>query len=95
MEDKVVKLQAATDEAYRHMMDCHDAMGLTAQQLEEAKRLYKELPPNEQEQLQMNDTDLPERIQAHILAKNLYETATARYQTNQRYLDAWKAKMGA
>ena len=95
MEDKVAKLQAATDEAYRHMMDCHEALELTQQQLEESKRLYKELPHDTQEQLPINDTNLPELIQAHILAKNLYETAAARYQTNQRYLDAWKAKMGA
>ena len=43
----------------------------------------------------MNDTDLPELIQSHILAKNLYESAAVRYQTNQRYLDAFKARMGA
>ncbi len=95
MEEKVAKLQAATDEAYRHMQDCHEALKWATQQLEDAKRLYQELPPNEQEQVQMNDTDLPERIQAHILAKNLYETAAARYQTNQRYLEAWEAKMAA
>ena len=95
MEDKVAKLQAATDEAYRHMTDCQHAMEMAQQQLEESKRLYKDLPQHEQEQLQMNDTDLPELIQSHILAKNLYESAAVRYQTNQRYLDAFKARMGA
>jgi len=94
MEGQLVKLQAATDEAYREMQDCQQAMELTDQLLQEAKTKYKALPAEEQKVLQVNDTELPELIQAHILAKNQYETVSARYQTNQRYLNALKAKMG-
>ena len=37
--------------------------------------------------LQVNDTELPELLETTIRAKNLYETVEARYNTNKRYLD--------
>jgi hypothetical protein len=94
MEDKVATLQAATDEAHEQMKVCRHAMDLAEQHLQAAKAKYKALPQEEQAELQINDTELPELIETHIRAKNLYETVAARYQTNQRYLDALKAKMG-
>jgi hypothetical protein len=38
--------------------------------------------------LQVNDTELPELLETTIRAKNLYETVVARYNTNKRYLDS-------
>jgi Cdc6-like AAA superfamily ATPase len=94
MEDKIAKLQAATDEAREQMKVCRQALDLAEQQLHEAKAKYKVLPQEEQEKLQINDTELPELMEAYLMAQNLYETVASRYQTNQRYLDSFKAKMG-
>lgn len=93
MEDKVAKLEAATEEAKEQMIVCQQALSLAEQQLNEAKQRYKSLPQKEQEKLQVNDTGLPELIETHLRAKNLYETVSAKYQTNQRYLEIFKAKL--
>lgn len=95
MEDKIAKLQAATDESEENMKVCQQALEMAEQQLADVKaKYYKELTKEEQEKLQVNDTELPELIETQIRAKNLYETARARYNTNKRYLDAFQAKLG-
>jgi chromosome segregation ATPase len=95
MEEKIAKLQAATDEAEENLKVCKQALDMAEQQLADVKARYQELPREEQEKLQVNDTELPELIETQIRAKHLYETVQARYNTNKRYLDAFKAKMGA
>lgn len=94
MEDKIAKLQAATDEAKEQMIASKQALEMAEQHLANAKAKYKALPIEQQELLQVNDTELPELIETHLEAKSLYETVEARYQTNQRYLEAFKAKCG-
>lgn len=95
MDEKITKLQAATDEAEEQMKVCKEALDMTEKQLAAAKAKYKELPMEEQEKLQVNNTELPEWIETKIRAKNVYETVEARYNTNKRYLDACKAKMSS
>ena len=92
MEDKIAKLQTATEEAAEQVKVCQQALELAETQLAQAKDKYRNLPPAEQESLQINDTELPELIEIQLRAKNVYETVLARYQTNQRYLTALRAK---
>lgn len=94
MDEKIAKLQAATDEAKEQMIATKQALDLAEMQLANAKAKYKALPMEQQEVLQVTDTELPELIDAHLQAKSLYETADARYQTNLRYLEALKSKRG-
>ena len=92
MEEKIAKLQAATDEAKEQMMASKQALDTAERQLANAKAKYKDMPMEQQELLQVNDTELPELIETHLQAKILYETADSRYQTNLRYLVALKGK---
>jgi hypothetical protein len=68
------------------------ALHLATQQLADAKAKYKSLPQAQQETLQVTDTELPELIETHLRAKNVYDTVVARHATNQRYLNALKQK---
>jgi hypothetical protein len=92
MEDKIAKLQAATDEAEAQLKVCKEALELSEQQLFQAKEKYRNLPQEEQERLQVNDTELPELIENQLRAKNVYETVRGRFETNQRYLEAMTKK---
>lgn len=93
MEDKIAKLEAATNEAAEQLKVCVEALQVAEQQLAEAKAKYKSLPPEEQASLQVNDTELPELIETQIRAKNLHDTVSTRYATNKRYLEAFRAKL--
>jgi len=94
MDDKIAKLQAATDEAEEQVKVCKQALDLAETQLNQAKQRLKSLPQEEQEKLQVNDSELPELLETHVRAHNLYDTVLARYNTNKRYLDAFKIKQG-
>ena len=94
MEDKLAKLQEATDLAEHQLMICKDALDKATKDLAEAKEKYRNLPQEEQESLQINATELPELMETQIRAKNVYETTEARYTTNLRYLNALKEKLG-
>lgn len=93
MEDKIAKLQAATDEAEKQVEVCRQALEMAEKDLSDAKAKYRQLPMEEQEKLQVNDTELPELIETHLRAKNLLETVEAKYATNKRYLQVFKAKL--
>jgi len=90
--EKIAKLQAATDEASAQVTVAKEALDLATQQLAGCKEKYRNLPPSEQESLQVNDTELPELLETQIRAKNVYNTVVARHATNQKYLTAFKAK---
>jgi outer membrane PBP1 activator LpoA protein len=92
MDEKIAKLQAATDEAELNLQVCADAVKLAETQLAQAKERLRNLPPSEQETLQVNDTELPELLENVVRAKNVYETVLTRVNTNKRYLEALKAK---
>jgi hypothetical protein len=94
MDDKTTKLQAATDEAEEQVKVCKQALDLAETQLNQAKQRLKSLPQEEQEKLQVNDTELPELLETHVRAQNLHESVLARYNSNKRYLDAFKESQG-
>ncbi len=90
MDDKIAKLQAATDEAGTQLEICKKALEEADEQLTKAKDKYRALSVQLKEsgdELMVNDTELPELIETQIRAKNLYETVEKRYSTNKRYLD--------
>lgn len=74
------------------MKVCQEALVLAEQRLSAAKEYYRHLPPESQETIQVDDTDLPELMENAIQANNDFETASTRNATNQRYLDAFLAK---
>ena len=91
MDEKIAKLQAATDEASLQLGVCRKALQAADAELAKAKDKYRALSVQLQESgddLMMTDTELPELIETHLRAKNVYETAEKRYNTNKRYLDA-------
>ena len=92
MDEKIEKLKAAADEAEAQVKVCKEALDTAAQQLATAKAKYKSLPIEQQNNLQVNDTELPELIETHVRAKNVYETAEARHATNLRYLAMMEEK---
>jgi hypothetical protein len=94
MDEKIAKLQAATDEAEAQVKVCREGLDLVEKQLEEAKEKYRNLPQEEQESLQVNDTEIPELLETQTRAKNVYDTVEARFETNKRYLEAMKLKQG-
>ena len=94
LEEKIAKLQAATDEAKAQVDVAKQALDMAQQQLRDAKAKYKSFPPEEQATLQINDTELPELIETELRARNVYETVVAKHATNQRYLIAFQQKLG-
>ncbi len=91
MDEKIAKLQAATDEAHTQLEVCKKALDEADSALSKAKNKYRALSAQLQESgdnLMVNDTELPELIETQIRAKNVYETVEKRYNTNKRYLDA-------
>ena len=94
LEEKIAKLQAATDEAKIQVDVAKQTLDTARKQLADAKAKYKSLPPEEQVALQVNQTELPEMIETEFRARNVYETVAAKLATNQRYLEAFKQKLG-
>ena len=91
MDEKITKLQTATDEAFVQLGVCKQALEAAEAELFKAKDKYRALSAQLQksgDDLMMNDTELPELIETQIRAKNVYETVEKRYNTNKRYLDA-------
>mmetsp|Transcript_6232 Transcript_6232/g.9047 ORF Transcript_6232/g.9047 Transcript_6232/m.9047 type:complete len:94 (+) Transcript_6232:71-352(+) len=86
MENKIEKLKMATEHARVQMNTSKEVLCQAAQKLEEAKEYLHSLSEEAQSNIQVNDTDLPELIDAHSQAKEDYESWEKRYKTNQRYL---------
>ena len=90
MDEKIAKLQAATDEACTQLEICKQALDEADAQLSKAKDKYRALSVQLKEsgdELMVNDTELPELIETQLRAKNVYETVEQRYSTNKRYLE--------
>eukprot|EP00553_Chaetoceros_curvisetus_P002406 CAMPEP_0204611948 /NCGR_PEP_ID=MMETSP0717-20131115/63_1 /ASSEMBLY_ACC=CAM_ASM_000666 /TAXON_ID=230516 /ORGANISM="Chaetoceros curvisetus" /LENGTH=94 /DNA_ID=CAMNT_0051623825 /DNA_START=471 /DNA_END=755 /DNA_ORIENTATION=+ len=94
MSDKIAKLEVATDEAKKRMDSTKEAFDDSLRRLEAAKELLREMSPEDQQKIQVNDTKLPELLEMHSMATEAYEEAKKRYETNSRYLELFKAKLG-
>mmetsp|Transcript_3637 Transcript_3637/g.4303 ORF Transcript_3637/g.4303 Transcript_3637/m.4303 type:complete len:114 (-) Transcript_3637:78-419(-) len=103
MDERIAKLQAATDEALVQLGVSKEALEGAATALAQAKDKYRALNTKTQLQassgdsddtadnndlLMVNDTELPELLDTHHRAQNVYDTVEKRYTTNKRYLEA-------
>ena len=95
MNDKIAKLEVATQEA-KTLMEHHQvALEDATQRLTAAKDLLRQMDTADQAKIQVNDTKLPELLSLHALAQEQYETSRRLYETNQKYLSTMKEKHGA
>ena len=87
LETKIAKLQEATSLAKEEMEQREKELEDSQKRLDAAKELLQSLDAEEQQKIKICDTKYPELLRMHQLAKDAYETAQKRYQTNQKYLD--------
>ena len=92
MDKKIAKLEAATEEAKVQATIYKKRMDDVSRRLAEEKDKLRNLDSETKNKLQVNDTELPQLLEANILAKQEYKSWLARYETNKRYLEMMKAK---
>ena len=85
--DKIAKLQEATRIAKAEMEQKEREVNDSQERLDVAKELLQSLDPEDQAKIKITDTKYPELLSMHQLARDSYETARKRYETNQKYLD--------
>ena len=95
LAEKIAKLQLATDTAKEDVEQKERELQDSQERLEVAKALLQSLTPEEQTTIQIGDTKYPDLLALHQVAKDNYETAQKRYQTNLTYLDKFKAMADA
>ena len=93
--EKIAKLQEATDTAKADVDQKQLELADSQKRLDVAKELLQSLEPEQQQSIAINDTKYPDLLALHQIAKDNYETAQKRYETNQKYLDKYKAMMMA
>lgn len=94
MEDKIAKLEAATAQAEKAVLRDLEVLSDATERVRIAKALLKQMPKDDQEKYPVTDTKLPELLDLLATATENYETSQQRYETNKRYLDMLKHKMG-
>ena len=94
MEAKLDQLQAATDSAQKDMLYNLELLDDATERVRAAKALLRQMPQEDQEKIQVNDTALPELLDLLARATEDYEVSQKKYETNKRYLDLLKQKMG-
>lgn len=92
-QKKYQQLEAATDEAREHMLRAKATLDQVTLTLNRTKAALKELSPEEQEIIKVNDTSLPELVERSIVAKDEYETWKKRHDMNQKYLTVLGEKL--
>ena len=86
MEEKIKKLDEATTAAQLALLDAESKLAAASDALEAAKSKLKQLSPEAQQNIEFNDTELPDLISAKMLAESECENARKRYETNEKYL---------
>jgi hypothetical protein len=92
LEDKLNQLEEATSKSQALFFQHEAKLKSATDALEAAKSKLRALSPDAQANLQVNDTDLPELLNAKILAQDECEASKKRYEVNQKYLMVMKAK---
>ena len=92
MTSAVEKLQKATEEANLKFSEAQLALDDSQGRLDDAKEALQHLDKEEQEKIKVTDTMLPELLEMHALAKETFDVAKKRYETNKRYLAIYEAK---
>ena len=73
-------------------MDAESKLAAASDALEAAKNKLKQLSPEAQQNLEFNDTELPDLISAKMLAESEVDAARKRYETNEKYLMIMREK---
>ncbi|KAI2496669.1 hypothetical protein MHU86_17816 [Fragilaria crotonensis] len=95
MEDTIIKLQQASDQADTAVKDCYAKFKESENAVMMAKTLLKDLDEDDQQRIKVTDTMLPELLGILLTDKEAYETAVKRFETNKRYLALYKMKTAA
>lgn len=93
LEQKLKQLEEATNASQNSLAEKESALSSASSTLDKAKAKLKALSPEAQQTLQVNDTELPELISAKMLAQEEYDEAKKRFETNQKYLLIFRAKV--
>ena len=93
LQDKFRQLEEATVAAQNDLLEKESKLKKAAEALRGAEAKLKALSKEAQENLQVNDTELPELIEAKALAQIEYDDAKKRYDTNLRYAQMMQEKM--
>ena len=92
MEEKIKKLDEATTASHLSLLDAESKLAAASDALEAAKNKLKQLSPEAQQNLEFNDTELPDLISAKMLAESERDAARKRYETNEKYLMIMREK---
>ena len=95
MDDKIAKLEAATADSEKDVLRNLEVLSDATERVRVAKALLKQMPQEDQEKIPITDTKLPELLDMLAMATENYETSQQRYETNKRYLEILRQKMGA
>jgi hypothetical protein len=92
MEEKIKRLDEATTASQLSMLEAESKLAAALDALEAAKSKLKQLSPEAQQNLEFNDTELPDLISAKMLAESECDAARKRYETNEKYLMIMRQK---
>jgi hypothetical protein len=92
MEEKIKKLDEATTASQLSLLDAESKLAAASDALDAAKNKLKKLSPEAQQNLEFNDTELPDLISAKMLAESECDAARKRYETNEKYLTIMREK---
>ena len=92
MDDTILKLQQASDQADAAVKDCFAKLKKSEDAVMMAKSLLKDLDEEDQQRIQVTDTMLPELLGMLQADNEAYETVVKRCETNKRYLELYKTK---
>ncbi|KAL7489835.1 hypothetical protein ACHAW6_015716 [Cyclotella cf. meneghiniana] len=93
LQDKLLQLEEATATAHSLLLQKETILASASEALDAAKTKLRSLSPEAQADLQVNDTQLPELLEAKMIAQGDYDEAKKRYETNQRYVDVLREKL--
>jgi hypothetical protein len=93
LHDKLLQLEEATATAHADLLVKESQLKSAMEALGAAEARLKALSPEAQAALQVNDTELPELLEAKAIAQIEYDDAKKRYATNQRYIELLKEKV--
>ena len=68
------------------LLNAESKLAAVSDALEAAKVKLKQLSPEAQQNLEFNDTELPDLISAKMLAEAECDVAKKRYESNEKYL---------
>jgi hypothetical protein len=93
LEGKLKKLEEATASARSVLSTKESELASASNALSKAKAKLMSLDAESQRTLLVNDTDLPELISAELAAREEYDEAKTRYETNQKYSSLFRDRI--